>query len=111
MTRVYLMMRMQNRVGWVRWIAAPPVAVAAALLAVALVPAESVGQGCAMCATYLSNGQDPRADAFKISIMFLMAMPFTVVGVAGGWILWMYRRGRPRRPLLQVLQAEREGVS
>ena len=64
-----------------------------------------------MCATYLSNGQDPRADAFKVSIMFLMAMPFTVVGVAGGWILWMYRRHRPSRPPLHVLRAERGEAS
>jgi heme/copper-type cytochrome/quinol oxidase subunit 2 len=87
------------------------VAVVAALLAVALAPARSLAQGCAMCATYLSNGQDPRADAFKISIMFLMAMPFTVVGLAGAWIAWMYRRRRPLPRELQALRAEGEGVS
>jgi hypothetical protein len=83
------------------------VATLAALLVGALVPAESLAQGCSMCATYLS-GNDPRSDAFKVSIMFLMAMPFVVVGCAGGWILWMYRRQR-RQPL-RMLHAEREGA-
>ena len=84
---------------------------AAVPLSILLVPAESWAQGCAMCATYLSNGADPRAEAFKISIMFLMAMPFLVVACAGGWIAWMYRRSRLDRPELRVLQAESEGVS
>ena len=79
----------------------------AVAVAAALAPSASFAQGCAMCATYLSNGQDPRTDAFKVSIMFLMAMPFTVVGVAGGWILWMYRRHRSSGAPLHVLQVER----
>lgn len=104
-------MRMHSHAEWGRRIAGLGIAGAVALVAVALVPAESVGQGCAMCATYLANGQDPRADAFKTSIVFLMSMPFIVVGSAGGWILWMYRRNRPRRPALRVLRAEGEGAS
>jgi hypothetical protein len=105
------MIRMRNRVEW-RWrIAAASLAAAAAAAAVASYPAESLAQGCAMCATYLSNGQDPRAEAFKVSILFLMSMPFVVVGSVGAWILWMYRRNRPRRPPLRVLRAEQEGAS
>ena len=83
----------------------------AAVAATALAPSASFAQGCAMCATYLSNGQDPRADAFKVSIMFLMCMPFLTVLSAGGWILWMHWRSRPRRPALRVLHAEEEGAS
>jgi hypothetical protein len=75
-----------------------------------LVPAQSFAQGCAMCATYL-NGTDPRSDAFKTSILFLMTMPFLIVGTVGGWILWMYRRKSIRRPELRLLRAEREGAS
>jgi hypothetical protein len=86
------------------------IATAAAAGAVALIPAHALAQGCAMCATYL-NGQDPRSEAFRVSILFLMAMPFAVVGSVGAWILWMYRRNRPRRTTVQVLRAEREGVS
>ena len=81
-----------------------------ALLAIDLLtPARSFAQGCAMCATYL-NGTDPRSDAFKTSILFLMSMPFLVVGTVGGWILWMYRRKSIRRPDLRLLRAEREGA-
>jgi len=87
------------------------VLIATLLIAIALAPVESLAQGCAMCATYLSNGADPRANAFKVSIMFLMCMPFVVVGSAGGWILWMHWRSRPQRPELQVLRAEGEGAS
>lgn len=87
-------------------------AVVAALVAIAL-PAESLAQGCAMCGTYLS-ANDPRTQAFKTSILFLMAMPFAVVGSVGGWVAWMYRGHRLRltaQPAMQVLQAEGEAVS
>jgi len=84
---------------------------ALALLAIdVLVPAQSFAQGCAMCATYL-DGTDPRSDAFKTSILFLMSMPFLVVGTVGGWILWMYRRKPAGRPDLRLLRAEREEAS
>jgi heme/copper-type cytochrome/quinol oxidase subunit 2 len=77
----------------------------------AALPVESLAQGCSMCATYLSNGQDPRAEAFRISMLFLMSMPFVVVSVVGGWFAWMYRRHRVRRPALRVLRTEREGTT
>ena len=83
---------------------------AVAALAATLMPAQSVAQGCAMCGTYLSNGTDPRTDAFKTSIIFLMCMPFVTVLTAGGWIMWMHWRRRPRRPVLRVLRADEEGA-
>ena len=87
-------------------------AAAAGALALQLAGARSVlAQGCAMCATYLGNGDDPRSEAFKASIVFLMSMPFVVAGSVGAWILWMHRRARPKRPELRVLQAEQEGAS
>jgi len=77
---------------------------------------EALAQGCAMCATYLS-ANDPRTQAFKTSIIFLMIMPFAVVGSVGGWVAWMHRRHRLRQsvqpvfPMLPALGAEGEGVS
>jgi hypothetical protein len=101
----------QTKTGWRRRrIAALAIAAVVAVMAVALAPAESLAQGCAMCATYLSNGTDPRSDAFKTSIIFLMCMPFLTVLGAGGWIVWMHWRSRPRRPVLRVLRADEEGV-
>lgn len=79
-------------------------------LAMVAMPAESLAQGCAMCATYLSAG-DPRSEAFKTSILFLMAMPFTVVASVGGWIAWMYRRHRLRQPTTPIMRAEGEVLS
>jgi hypothetical protein len=99
----------QTRAGWPRrTVAALGIAVVVAVTALA--PAASLAQGCAMCATYLSDGTDPRSDAFKTSIIFLMCMPFLTVLSAGGWIVWMHWRSRPRRPVLRVLHAEEEGV-
>jgi hypothetical protein len=91
--------------------AAGRIAATAVMAGLAVYPVESLAQGCAMCATYLSNGQDPRSEAFKVSILFLMSMPFVAVGSVGAWILWMYRRSRPRRPALRVLRPEQEGAS
>jgi hypothetical protein len=105
------MTRMQTRVGAQTRRIVLELAVAAAVAALAALPARSFAQGCAMCGTYLSNGADPRSDAFKVSIMFLMCMPFLTVLSAGGWILWMHWRSRPRRPALRVLHAEEEGAS
>lgn len=106
------MSRMDRPTAWGSWTAARAGGVATAVMAAAaLYPAASLAQGCAMCATYLSNGQDPRSEAFKVSILFLMSMPFVVVGSVGAWILWMYRRDRMRRPALRVLRAEQEGAS
>jgi hypothetical protein len=86
-------------------------AVVAATCGAAVFPRESLAQGCAMCATYLSGATDPRAYAFKVSIIFLMVMPFIVVGSAGGWIVWMHWRSRPPRPVRQAMRPEGEGAS
>lgn len=93
------------------WAAIAVVAIAATMV----MPSGALAQGCAMCATYLS-GNDPRTQAFKTSIIFLMVMPFAVVGSVGGWVAWMYRRHRLRQsvqpaPVLYVLEAEGEGAS
>lgn len=84
---------------------------AVAVAALAILPSDGLAQGCAMCATYLTGAEAERGQAWKFSIMFLMAMPFVVVGSAGGWILWMHWRSRPQRPSRAILRAEREGAS
>ena len=89
---------------------AGPVLLIVAGGAALLVPGEALAQGCAMCATYLSAG-DPRTEAFKTSILFLMVMPFAVVASVGGWIAWMYRRHRVRQPTLHIATAEGEELS
>lgn len=65
--------------------------VVAALLAV--LPAEALAQGCAMCKTALDGPMDPTTEAFNVSSLFLMAAPYTVVGTVGVWMYLSARRG------------------
>lgn len=60
------------------------VVVAAAMLA------PDVAQACAVCLG--SSADDPFARGLNWSILFLAAMPFTIVGSIGGWLLYKYRR-------------------
>ena len=86
---------------------------AAALLAL-LGPGAShaLAQGCAMCGTALKD--DTLGRAFSWSVLFLIAAPYSVVGLLGGYIFYahwrpdarrrasvidLFKRGRPgRRP-------------
>jgi hypothetical protein len=64
--------------------------VVAALLAV--LPADALAQGCAMCKTALDGPMDPTTEAFNVSSLFLMATPYTVVGTLGVWMYLSARR-------------------
>jgi hypothetical protein len=48
----------------------------------------TLARGCAVCA-----GSDEHAGYFW-GVLFLMAMPFAVSGLIGGWVLYSYRRGQ-----------------
>jgi hypothetical protein len=51
---------------------------------------------CAVCVT---GAGDPTADAFNWSVLFLMAMPYLVVGSIAGGLFYTYRRtARKREP-------------
>lgn len=63
----------------------------------------ALAQGCAMCATALTP-DDPVSRAFSWSVLFLIAMPYTVFGFAAGWLILAHRRhGGPRRGEVVVL--------
>ena len=51
---------------------------------------EVAAQGCAMCRTALGSADDPLANGFFWSIMFLGSAPFVVVGSVGGWLLYRH---------------------
>jgi hypothetical protein len=55
-------------------------------------PADAVAQGCAMCRTALDGQNDPLTQAFNTSVLFLMAMPYLIVGTVGGWFYLAARR-------------------
>jgi hypothetical protein len=79
-------------------------------LAVALAPcapAQVLAQGCSMCQTALDGPSDPLAQAFNVSSLFLMALPYTLVGGFAAWItLAARRRARETSPPDAVQQLE-----
>jgi hypothetical protein len=77
-----------------------------ALAVVLLLAARSVwAQSCAMCGS--SFGQnDPVTRAFSWSILFLMATPYTIVGLIGAYLYFTYRRSS-RRPRANVVSLAR----
>jgi hypothetical protein len=70
---------------------------AAALVTLLLATAgDALAQGCAMCGSAFAP-DDPRTRAFNWSILFLMATPYAVVGIAGAWLFLACRRTPGRR--------------
>jgi hypothetical protein len=55
----------------------------------------ALAQGCAMCGTALKDDQLGRA--FGWSVLFLIAAPYSVVGILGGYIFYSYWRPTARR--------------
>ncbi len=51
-------------------------------------------EACPAC----KNLDEPIGRGFNSSIFFLMAMPFTVVGVIGGSVFYHYRRANRKSP-------------
>jgi hypothetical protein len=63
---------------------------------VLIVPA--IASACSVCLGG-AEGNDPLTDAFNWSVLFLMAMPYAVVGSIGGWIFYSYRSAARKRSL------------
>jgi hypothetical protein len=55
----------------------------------------ALAQGCAMCGTALKD--DQLGQAFGWSVLFLIAAPYSVVGLLGGYIFYAYWRPAARR--------------
>ena len=70
-------------------------------LALILVPA--LAGACSVCVT---GDNDPTANAFNWSVLFLMATPYTVVGSIAGWLFFKFRRAAAK----PVEEAAREPV-
>lgn len=68
------------------------------LAAVGLLPPIDA-YACSVC--WGSSSDDLPTQAMNWGILFLMAMPFTIVGSIGGWLVYRYWRssgGEGRRP-------------
>jgi hypothetical protein len=59
----------------------------------ALIVKPFVVQACSVCI----SGSDPAADAFNSSVLFLMVIPYLVVGSIAGGLFYAYRRGLAKR--------------
>jgi heme/copper-type cytochrome/quinol oxidase subunit 2 len=69
---------------------------------IALITAPSVTRACSVC---LTDANDPTADAFNWSVIFLMATPYTVVGSIAGWLVYTYRRSAAKQEKQQQNEA------
>jgi hypothetical protein len=72
---------------------------------------EAFAQGCAMCRTALGGPEDPLARGLNVSILFLLSMPFALLGTVSGWFFYVFRREHRRRSTLSLLATQKEGMS
>jgi hypothetical protein len=67
-----------------------------------------------MCRGVVQSGSDPLAHGMNTSVLFMVSMPFAVVGVIGGWLIYTYRRagriGRERAPAAQATPQQTQGM-
>ena len=70
--------------------------------------ADALAQSCAMCASSFGEN-DPVSRAFSWSILFMMAMPYTIFGTIAAIIFWTHRRAgdRPRAAIIDLGKAAR----
>jgi uncharacterized protein (DUF2062 family) len=70
-------------------------------------------EACSVCGG-AAIGTDP-GTGFNSSILFLLSMPFVVVGMIGGWLIYTYWRAsgqrRKRVPVQYLVSMEQEGES
>ena len=53
-----------------------------------------IADACSVCVT---GANDPTADAFNASVLFLMATPYLVLGSIAGALFYAYRRAVVKR--------------
>jgi hypothetical protein len=63
----------------------------------------SLAHGCSVCVT--GAGNDPSAEAFNWSVLFLMAAPYVVAGSIAGWLVYSYRRLGSKRDRAEEREA------
>ena len=56
----------------------------------------TIAQACSVCIT---GANDPTAEAFNASVLFLMFTPYVVVGSIAGALYLVYRRAAAKREL------------
>ena len=67
----------------------------------ALACSAAIVNACAVC--WAGDG-GPIEEAFNWSVLFLMAMPYAVVGSIAGWLAYSYRRSAAKQQTNEVAQ-------
>ncbi len=81
----------------------PPARGVGSIVAAVGLLAPVVAQACAVCG--ISSANDPFSRGINWGILFMMAMPFTIAGSLGGWLIFRYwPRGKVRRPADEPVQ-------
>ena len=75
-------------------------AMLAVVLVVALAAGGSAFAQCAMCEGSAAAGSDGGA-AYNSSTLFMLAVPYLLLGGIGGYVVWSFRRTRPSPPPAQ----------
>jgi hypothetical protein len=60
-------------------------------------PFPAHAQGCSMCNSATGGANDPLGRALHWSTLFMVSMPFLVVGSISGYLTWSHLRPRRRR--------------
>ncbi len=68
----------------------------------------NIAAQCAMCGTALSSPDDPLRSAIGWSVLFLIAMPFTLFGSIALWLFLAFRQSRTQLPLAAMLPFREE---
>lgn len=72
-------------------------AVLAVVLAAAMAAGGSAFAQCAMCEGSAAATADAGA-AYNRSTLFMLAVPYLLLGGIGGYVVWSFRRPRPSPP-------------
>jgi hypothetical protein len=77
-------------------------------LTLLLTAGNALAQSCAMCTSSFGEN-DPLSRAISWSILFLMAMPYTIFGTIAAIVFFSHRRAgnRPRATVIDLARAAR----
>lgn len=71
----------------------------AALIVLAVTATASVANACPMCKEALAGGGGDLVSGVFYSILFMLSMPFLILGGISSYFYWLVRRARAERQL------------
>jgi hypothetical protein len=66
---------------------------------------ETAANACPMCKAALGSGADHFVNAWGISIVFMLSMPFLLMGSLSAYMYYLVRRARAEQAAKQVASA------